>query len=184
MQFASCEFFIKSRNLLCVSFDAALSPYAILDMQPEALFPERFSSVSGRQKSAGLCPLQRDAGKPVSIKEVTFMKKTPRRARILALIGIILLLGMYGSTMVFALMKSPAARGLLMGSVFCTIAVPVLLYAILLAAKNVRGKALPHHEEKETATDPSPSEPEPDPGVQDTLTCGQKKSESSDPGKK
>ena len=38
------------------------------------------------------------------------MKKTPRRARILALIGIILLLGMYGSTMVFALMKSPAAK--------------------------------------------------------------------------
>lgn len=76
------------------------------------------------------------------------MKKTPRRARILALIGIILLLGMYGSTMVFALMKSPAARGLLMGSVFCTIAVPVLLYAILLAAKNVRGKALSHHDEE------------------------------------
>ena len=75
------------------------------------------------------------------------MKKTSRRARILALIGIILLLGMYGSTMVFALMKSPAARGLLMGSVFCTIAVPVLLYAILLVAKNVRGKALPRREE-------------------------------------
>jgi hypothetical protein len=71
-----------------------------------------------------------------------------------------------------------------MGSVFCTIAVPVLLYAILLAAKNVRGKALPHHEEKETAADPSPSEPEPGPGAQDTLTCGQKKSEPSDPGKK
>ena len=112
------------------------------------------------------------------------MKKTPRRARILALIGIILLLGMYGSTMVFALMKSPAARGLLMGAVFCTIAVPVLLYAILLAAKNVRGKSLPHHEEKETAAAPSPSEPEPDLGVQDALTCGQKKSEPSDPGKK
>lgn len=166
MQFASCEFFIKSRNLLCVSFDASLSPYAILDMQPETLFPERFSSVSGRQKSAGLCPLQRDAGKPVSIKEVTFMKKTPRRARILALIGIILLLGMYGSTMVFALMKSPAARGLLMGAVFCTIAVPVLLYAILLAAKNVRGKALPHHdEEKADASAPeSGQEDTPAPG--------------------
>ena len=72
-------------------------------------------------------------------------EKRPKSARILALIGIILLLAMYGSTMVFALIKSPAARGLLMGSVFCTIAVPVLLYAIMLVAKNVRGKALPHN---------------------------------------
>ena len=42
------------------------------------------------------------------------MKKAKR---ILALIGVLLLLGMYGSTMVFALMKSPAAKGLLMGSI-------------------------------------------------------------------
>ncbi|MEE0955482.1 MAG: hypothetical protein U0L49_06640 [Eubacterium sp.] len=62
--------------------------------------------------------------------------------RILALLGIIFLLAIYGSTMVFALMDSPLAKGLLMGAVFFTIAVPVLLYAILLVAKNVRGRGV------------------------------------------
>lgn len=58
--------------------------------------------------------------------------------RILALTGIILLLAMYAATLVFALMDSPLAKGLLMGAIFCTIAVPVLLYGILLLARNLR----------------------------------------------
>ncbi len=66
-------------------------------------------------------------------------KKYPWTAqRILALIGIILLLAMYGSTMVFALMGSPTAKGLLMASIYLTIIVPVLLYAMLMVAKRVR----------------------------------------------
>ena len=65
------------------------------------------------------------------------MKKAKR---ILALIGVLLLLGMYGSTMVFALMKSPAAKGLLMGSIYCTIAVPVLLYAMNLITRRLKDK--------------------------------------------
>ena len=48
------------------------------------------------------------------------MKKAKR---VLALLGVILLVAMYGSTLVFAVMDSPMARGLLMGSVYCTIAV-------------------------------------------------------------
>ena len=63
-----------------------------------------------------------------------------KRTRILALAGIILLLAMYASTMIFALMDSPMARGLFMGSLFCTIAVPVVLYGMLLAAKVLRGR--------------------------------------------
>lgn len=79
--------------------------------------------------------------------------------RILALIGIILLLALYGSTMVFALMDSPLSKGLLMGAVFATIAVPVLLYAILLVAKNVRGKGVDpeissHADETASSYDP------------------------------
>ena len=57
--------------------------------------------------------------------------------RILALIGVILLLAMYASTMVFALMDSPYAKALLMGSIYCTIAVPVLLYVMMLVAKHL-----------------------------------------------
>ncbi len=65
------------------------------------------------------------------------MKKAKR---VLAMIGVILLLAMYGSTMVFALMDDPAAKGLLMGSIFCTIAVPVLLYAMTLVARRLKDK--------------------------------------------
>ena len=38
--------------------------------------------------------------------------------RITALLGIVLLLVMYALTMVFALVKSPYSKGLLMGSIF------------------------------------------------------------------
>lgn len=60
--------------------------------------------------------------------------------RIAALIGIFLLLAMYALTMIFALMDSPAAKGLLMAAIFCTIAVPVLLYAMILVTGNLRRK--------------------------------------------
>ena len=74
-------------------------------------------------------------------------KKEPWTARrIIALIGIIFLAGLYASTLVFALMDIPAAKGLLMGAVFATIAVPVLLYAMTLAAKTLRGKGVPPQE--------------------------------------
>ena len=70
-------------------------------------------------------------------------KKEPWTARrVIALLGIILLAGLYASTLIFALMDSPAAKGLLMGAVFCTIAVPVLLYAMTLVAKRLRGKGV------------------------------------------
>ena len=78
-------------------------------------------------------------------------KKEPWTARrIVALIGIILLVGLYASTLVFALMDSPNAKGLLMGAIFCTIALPVLLYAMGLVAKNLRGKGVPKPPEDNT----------------------------------
>jgi uncharacterized BrkB/YihY/UPF0761 family membrane protein len=58
-----------------------------------------------------------------------FMKKTKR---ILALIGVILLVGMYLSTLIFALMKNENASNMLMASIVCTVIVPVLLYAYTL----------------------------------------------------
>ena len=70
--------------------------------------------------------------------------------RVLAIIGIILLLAMYASTMVFALMDSPNARGWLMGSIFCTIAVPVILHFVIRAAESYAKRqkdALEEHKE-------------------------------------
>ena len=55
--------------------------------------------------------------------------------RILALIGVVLFICLYGSTLVFALMDSPAADGLLRASIAATILIPVLLYAYILIAR-------------------------------------------------
>lgn len=57
------------------------------------------------------------------------MKKTKR---ILAIIGVILLIALYGSTLLFAFM------GYLKASVACTILVPVLLYAYTMIYKLTR----------------------------------------------
>ena len=73
--------------------------------------------------------------------------------RIAALVGVILLVAMYGSTLVFALMDSPMAKGLLMGSIYCTIAVPVLLYAITLVTKLLRDKNRKLEEEQKKSND-------------------------------
>lgn len=62
-----------------------------------------------------------------------------KKARqIAAIIGVVILLGMYAVTMIAAFGKSETARALFLGSLACTILVPVLLYALLLAAKVVK----------------------------------------------
>lgn len=55
--------------------------------------------------------------------------------RILAIAGIIVLLGLYLSTLVFALMGSPDSKNWLMASLFCTIVLPMVLYAYQLFLK-------------------------------------------------
>lgn len=60
------------------------------------------------------------------------MKKAKR---ILALMGVVLLLLLYGSTMFFAFSDHPQALDWAKASILCTIAVPIILYAFLLAAR-------------------------------------------------
>ena len=55
--------------------------------------------------------------------------------QILAITGIIVLLGIYVLAFVFALIKSPGAESILMAALYSTVIVPVLLYAILLVYK-------------------------------------------------
>lgn len=57
------------------------------------------------------------------------MEKTKR---VLALIGVVLLAGLYILTLVSAFLTTPATGGLFMASIFSTVAVPVLLYAYML----------------------------------------------------
>jgi len=60
--------------------------------------------------------------------------------RILAIIGIILLVGMYASTLLFALIDRSASLGLFKASIACTILVPVLIYAYTLVYKLAKDK--------------------------------------------
>lgn len=55
--------------------------------------------------------------------------------RILAVAGVVFLICMYGSTLVFALMGSSQSTNLLMASVIATVIVPVLLYAFTLVTR-------------------------------------------------
>ncbi len=60
--------------------------------------------------------------------------------RIFALVGVLLLVGLYGSTMFFALSGSPNATGFFKASIACTIVVPVFLYANMLIYKYLKNK--------------------------------------------
>lgn len=60
------------------------------------------------------------------------MKKTKR---ILAIIGVALLVALYGSTLVFAIFDHTKSLGFLKASIACTILLPVLLYAYTLIHK-------------------------------------------------
>ena len=83
--------------------------------------------------------------------------KKPTKRQIFAWIGIVILVAMYASTMVFALMKSPNAKALLMASIYCTIAVPVILYGIILITRNIESR---RREEEENVSGSGRSDPE------------------------
>ncbi len=67
--------------------------------------------------------------------------------QILAIAGLALIAAMYIITVVFAFSKNPASKNWLMASIFCTIAVPVLIYAIQLVARVL--PKLTHREDPE-----------------------------------
>lgn len=60
--------------------------------------------------------------------------------QILAILGIVILLALYASTMVFALLQSPHSRQLFQLSIGMTILVPILLYAFLLVARHLESR--------------------------------------------
>lgn len=58
----------------------------------------------------------------------------------MAVIGAVLLLGLYFATLVFAMMDSPFAYTMFQICLYCTIAVPVLLYAMILVYRRLKDK--------------------------------------------
>ena len=55
--------------------------------------------------------------------------------RIAALIGVILLVGMYAATLISAFLVTPATRDLFLASVVATVMIPILLYVLQLIYK-------------------------------------------------
>ena len=60
--------------------------------------------------------------------------------RILAIAGVVLLVGMYAATLIFALSGSPESDGWFKASIACTIIVPVFLYANMLVYKVLKNR--------------------------------------------
>lgn len=60
--------------------------------------------------------------------------------RRLALSGVILIIILYALTIVFALLDIPQSQNFLMASLFCTIVVPVILYAYQLIIRFIDTK--------------------------------------------
>ena len=73
------------------------------------------------------------------------MKKTKR---ILALAGVVLLIGLYLITLILALMSSPATKGMLMAALGCTVVIPCLIYAFMLIARVLDGRNHDSDDEK------------------------------------
>lgn len=69
--------------------------------------------------------------------------------RVLALTGVVLLLGMYAATIAAAVTATPAAHSLLMASLFTTVAVPIFIYAYMLVYRLLKEKGKQLQEEEE-----------------------------------
>ena len=63
------------------------------------------------------------------------MEKKWNGKRIVALIGVIVLLSMYLISLILAIMARPEAMAMFFGSVACTIFIPILIYAYMMIYK-------------------------------------------------
>lgn len=61
--------------------------------------------------------------------------------RVLAIIGVILLVGMYALTLISAVIDSPYSEPLFKASVFSTFAIPVLIYGINLVYRLIKDRS-------------------------------------------
>jgi len=74
--------------------------------------------------------------------------------RIFALIGAVLLAGMYLLVLYLGLTASPDAQNVLMAALGCTIVIPVLLYAMTLMARVLDNRTKPEdHPENKNKTE-------------------------------
>lgn len=67
------------------------------------------------------------------------MKKKITLKQVVALCGVILLLGMYGVSIVFACLARPEAADMFLASLAMTVLIPILLYVFLLFSRLSKG---------------------------------------------
>lgn len=67
-------------------------------------------------------------------------EKRPKIQRILAILVVILLVGLYGVTLISAIFTTPATKGLFMACIFATVAVPVMIYGYILVYKVLKNR--------------------------------------------
>lgn len=58
--------------------------------------------------------------------------------RVTAMAGVILIAGLYISALAAALIGSPASRDFLMAAIFCTVAVPIMIYAYQMIGRIIK----------------------------------------------
>lgn len=73
------------------------------------------------------------------------MKKKISAKQIIAIVGVVLLAGMYISSLILAIIGSPVALNLLRMSFLATIIVPILIYVILMFYKLSHKKSEPEN---------------------------------------
>ena len=69
------------------------------------------------------------------------MKKKFTFKQIVAVIGLLLIVGMYVASFVFALMAKPGAEGMFMASLVATVIIPIVLYIFIALDKVARRNA-------------------------------------------
>lgn len=63
------------------------------------------------------------------------MQKNSKFKQIMAIAAIVLLVGMYVASLILAIIKNDIATRMLQASLICTIAIPILIYIIMMFYK-------------------------------------------------
>ena len=82
------------------------------------------------------CGVSQTPNRVIKLERIPYMKSK----RILALTGAVILIALYVSSIIFALMDSPLAENLLLASLFCTIVIPAVLYGYAVALRYFKKK--------------------------------------------
>ena len=90
--------------------------------------------------SVGECALLRRRSDSMK-RRVQSMKKKVTFKQIFAAIGLLLLVGMYVASIVFACLAKPGAEGMFMASVVATVIIPIVLYIFIALDKWVKQNA-------------------------------------------